>query len=143
MGRLLGYIIALGMGATAAYLLDPVNGRKRRADLMAQARSQMSDAVSTVETKAKYQSGKAKGWLHETFVPEEPPADDQTLLQKVRSEAVGPTPGDMGHIEIRVDNGVVRLLGVSVDPLLEQELAKRISHVTGVTEVSNELASRS
>jgi osmotically-inducible protein OsmY len=131
------------MGATAAYLLDPVNGRRRRADLIAQARSQVTDAVSTVDTKTRYQSGRAKGWLHETFVSQDAPEDDQTLLQKVRSEAVGPTRGDLGHIEIRVENGVVRLLGVSADPLVEQELAKRIAHVTGVTEVSNELAPHS
>lgn len=132
-------MFALGAGAAAAYLLDPVSGRKRRADLIAQGRSRMSDAASTAGAKTRYQSGKTKGWFYETFVPEEPPADDQALLQKIRSEAVGPTRGDVGHVDIRIEAGVVHLLGTSMDRAAEDELAERIADVTGVTEVRNEM----
>ena len=141
MGRLLRDMVALGTGVMVAYLFDPVSGRKRRADLMAQTRSQVSGAASTVDTKARYQSGKAKGWLHETFIPEEAPGDDRTLLQKIRSEAVGPTRGSFGHVEVQVDDGVVRLVGTSMDRAAEDELAERIAEVTGVIEVRNELVS--
>lgn len=143
MGRLYRDLIAFGTGAAVAYFFDPISGNKRRADLIAQTRSQISGAASTVDAKRRYQTGRAKGWLHETFVPEELPRDDQELLQKVRSEAVGPTPGDVGHVDIRVEHGVVHLVGTSMDRGAEDELAERIAAVTGVTEVRNELVTTS
>jgi osmotically-inducible protein OsmY len=60
------------------------------------------------------------------------------LLQKVRSEAVGPT-GNLGEIEVRVDEGTVVLVGPSIDPAREEELMERIEKVVGVTGIRNEL----
>lgn len=139
MGRLFRDMVAFGTGAAVAYMFDPVTGRQRRADLMAQGRSQISDVASAAGAKTRYQSGKAKGWFYETFVPEKPPADDQELLQKIRSEAFGPTRGNVGHVDIRIEDGVVYLVGTSMDRAAEDELTERIADVTGVTEVRNEL----
>lgn len=136
-------MVAFGTGATLAYFFDPISGNKRRADLIAQTRSQMSDASSTLDAKSRYQTGRAKGWFYETFVPEKEPEDDQELLQKVRSEAVGPTRGNVGHVDIRIEDGVVHLVGASKDRGAEEELVARIADVTGVTEVRNELVATS
>lgn len=137
--RLLKKLTMMGIGAIAAYLLDPVSGRGRRADLAARAKSQASDVASDLNAKLRYEAGKAKGLFYETFVPEEPPRSEAELLQKIRSEAVGPTGGKVDHVDIRVDGSVVRLVGPSVDPLAEHELTERVSRLTGVSEVHNEL----
>ncbi len=137
--RLLKNLVLMGIGAIAAYLLDPVNGRGRRAELTARAKSQASDVASDLNAKARYEAGRAKGLFYETFVPEEPPRDEAELLQKIRSEAVGPTEGKLDHVEIRIEGNVVHLVGPSVDPAAEQELVERISELTGVSEVHNEL----
>ncbi|MFP4072983.1 MAG: BON domain-containing protein [Actinomycetota bacterium] len=137
--RLLKNLALIGIGAIAAYLLDPVSGRGRRVELTARARSQASDVASDLSAKARYEAGKAKGFFYETFVPEEPPRNEAELLQKIRSEAVGPTDANLDHVDIRVDGSVVRLVGPSVNPLAEHELAERISQLTGVSQVHNEL----
>jgi osmotically-inducible protein OsmY len=72
------------------------------------------------------------------FSEETPPLTDADLLQKVRSEAVGPT-GNLGQIEVRVDEGTVVLVGPSIDPAREEELMERIEKVVGVTGIRNEL----
>lgn len=137
--RLLKGLALIGIGAIAAYLLDPVSGRGRRAELTARAKSQASDVASDLSVKARYEAGRAKGLFYETFVPEEPPRNEAELLQKIRSEAVGPTDGNLDNVDIRVDGSVVHLVGSSVDPAAEHELVNRISRLTGVTEVHNEL----
>lgn len=137
--RLLKGLALIGIGAIAAYLLDPVSGRGRRAELTARAKSQASDVASDLSVKARYEAERAKGLFYETFVPEEPPRNEAELLQKIRSEAVGPTDGNLDNVDIRVDGSVVHLVGSSVDPAAEHELVNRISRLTGVTEVHNEL----
>jgi osmotically-inducible protein OsmY len=62
------------------------------------------------------------------------------LLQKVRSEALGPA-GPAGDIEIRVDDSVVVLAGPGVAEDQEQDLIDRIQNVAGVTGIRNELRS--
>lgn len=137
--RLLGSLALIGVGAAAAYLFDPDNGRGRRAELTDRARSQASDVASDLDARIRYQAGKARGVMHETFIPEDPPRTESELMQKIRSEAVGPIDGNVDHVEIRVDGGAVHLVGTSVDPAVERALAERIAGVTGVVEVHNEL----
>lgn len=139
MRSLMRRVVWFGAGAAAAYLLDPITGRKRRADLAAQAKARISDAGDEVKTRARYQTGVAKGWVHETFVPEQPPATEGELLQKIRSEAVGPTQRKVDHVDLRIDGDVVHMVGSSRDPAAERELMERIAAVTGVSEVRNEL----
>lgn len=139
MRSLLRRVLWFVAGAAIAYLFDPITGRKRRADLTAQAKSRVSDAGHEVRAKARYQAGVARGWAHEAFVPETPPASEAELLQKVRSEAVGPTRGKVGHVGIEIEGDVVHLVGTSIDRAAEMELAERIAAVTGVGEVRNEL----
>jgi osmotically-inducible protein OsmY len=127
------------VGALVTYLFDPVSGRGRRSRLFDQTRARVDDAVDEVGARARYQAGRARGVVHETMHREEPPRTDEQLLQKVRSEAVGMVPGSTAHVEVRVDDGVVRLIGHSRDQMQERELIERIQDVTGVREVRNEL----
>ena len=127
------------VGAAAGYLLDPVSGRGRRARLKDQAAARISDMMDAVGKKTRYEAGRARGVAHEILHSDQQPADDQQLLQKVRSEAVGVVPGSVSHIQIDVDDGVVTLTGISDDRARERDLIRRIRDVTGVRDIRNEL----
>jgi osmotically-inducible protein OsmY len=101
--------------------------------------AEVRDAANAIQKKARYQAGRAKGVVYETLTTEDPPRDDGDLLQKVRSEAVGRIPGSVDHVDVRVEDGVVYLLGESTDTAREHELVERVRNVTGVREVRNEL----
>jgi hypothetical protein len=63
MSKLLGVIVSLGVGAGAAYLLDPERGRHRRAlvrDKAKAARTRMRDAL---DGKTRHWSNLARGYM--------------------------------------------------------------------------------
>lgn len=134
-------VLAAAAGATIAYLFDPVSGRTRRARLSDQAAARARRAAEETETRARYEMGRAKGALHDAGRDTDFPADDAELLQKVRSEAVGPSDISTADIEIHVDGGEVVIRGMSRDQAAERELVTRIQQVTGVRAVRNELTS--
>jgi hypothetical protein len=138
MSRFVRLMFWIGMGVALGYLFDPNRGKGRRAKLADQTRARMRHAARDVSARARYEAGKARGLVHEVFSEETPPLTDADLLQKVRSEAVGPT-GNLGEIEVRVDEGTVELVGPSIDPAREEELMERIEKVVGVTGIRNEL----
>lgn len=87
--RWLRNLVVAGAGAAAAYLLDPVSGRSRRARLSDQARARLSQTTNELQAKGRYEMGRVKGAIHEAGPDTDFPVDDAELLQKVRSEAVG------------------------------------------------------
>lgn len=139
-------LFGAAFGAVLAYLFDPRAGRGRRAKLADQAAAGMRDAAEETGRQARYQAGRMKGAAHEgleAVMPEEPLAlDDATLLQKVRSEALGPSGLAMGNLEIHVDDGVVIIRGDMAEPGAGAELEERVRAVRGVTGVRNELTHR-
>ena len=141
MSRLIRLMFWIGIGVAFGYLFDPDRGKGRRAKLVDQTRARMRGAARDVSAKARYEAGKARGLVHEVFSEEAPPGTDAELLQKIRSEAVGPS-GNLGEIEVRVDEGTVVLVGPSIDPAREEELIDRIEKVVGVTRIRNELRPR-
>lgn len=139
MSRLTTTALAALAGAAAAYLFDPVSGRGRRARLVDQASARAKRLAEEAERRARYEAGRIKGTVHEAGLDRDFPRDDAELLQKVRSEAVGPSAASSHDIEIHVENGEVVLRGVSPDERVEGELVRRIGEVTGVRGVRNEL----
>src|SRR5690606_5018784 len=138
--RLFRSLALAGAGAVAAYLLDPISGRGRRARLSDQAASRVRRAGDEVASRARYEAGRAKGIVHEMGSATDHPVDDGELLQKVRSEADGPSSLKPSDSESHVDAGVVTIRGGSRDVQAEKDLLRRIESVTGVREVRNELA---
>jgi|SRR5665811_203915 len=140
MSRFRKSVIALAAGAAIAYLFDPVSGRSRRARLADQAAARGRDMAEQARSEAEYQAGHAKGFVHEVLDTDgDVPEDDAELLQKVRSEAIGPSGVPTDGFEVHVDSGQVVIRGqvpvhVDVDGLLE-----RIKNVTGVRSVDHEL----
>lgn len=131
---------AASTGAALAYLLDPVSGRSRRARLIDQAAAWTRRSVDEAERRARYEAGRMKGAVHEAGPDRDKPRDDAELLQKVRSEAVGPSAASASDIEIHVEDGEVILRGRAQDPGDELDLVQRIEEVTGVRRVRNELS---
>ena len=123
-------------GATVAYLFDPTMGHSRRARLGDRIAAGARMAIDRAAAKARYQRGVAQGMLHRMTSPwrGETDFDDDTLLQKVRSEALGRWPGSGSDIEIDVDQGVVTLRG-PVQAVDAEELVARIERVRGVDEI--------
>ena len=132
-----------GIGATAAagmYLFDPDRGRSRRARLTDQVGAFFRNAGEKIGAKARYQRGVAQGAMHkmaEPFRPDEG-IDDSTLLQKVRSEALGRWPGPSQGVEIDVDSGIVTLRGPA-SPGQAEELIHLVEAVDGVEAVTDQM----
>jgi osmotically-inducible protein OsmY len=140
MIRWMKRIYWIGIGIALGYLFDPDNGDKRRARLMDRARARAMLALDEAGKRVKNRTGRAKRRMQEELGEESiPPRDDQDLLQKVRSEAVGMVPGSLENVDVRVEDGVVSLIGESENVGLEDELVERIGQVNGVRDVRNEL----
>ncbi|MDX1747114.1 MAG: YtxH domain-containing protein, partial [Halobacteriales archaeon] len=92
MWKLLKRTALVAIGAAVAYLFDPVSGRGRRARLADQAGARARETADQVRKRADYTAGQMRGAAHEAFNRrDDEPADDAELLQKVRSEAIGPS----------------------------------------------------
>ena len=140
MSRFVKSVITMAAGAAIAYLFDPVSGRSRRARLADQAAARGRDIAEQARSEAEYQTGHVKGFVHEVLDTDgDVPEDDAELLQKVRSEAIGPSGVPTDGFEVHVDSGRVVIRGqvptdVDVDGLIES-----IRSVTGVRSVEHEL----
>lgn len=140
MMKLLKGAAVFAAGAAVAYLFDPVSGRGRRARLADQAGARARDAAEKVRKRADYAGGQMRGAAHEVFQrQDDEPADDAELLQKIRSEAIGPSGIPTGGFEVHVAGGLVFLRGEITQDADIDDLVRRIRGVTGVTGVKTEL----
>lgn len=132
--------IGAAVGALLAYLFDPDRGRSRRARLSDQAAARSRDLTETMRQTAEYQKGVAKGIIHdasEAFRPDNV-YDDETLMQKVRSEALGYWDGS-DSIEIDITDGKVELSGSVPDSASHDQLLSLIRDVEGVGLIDDRL----
>jgi BON domain len=133
---------ALGgiFGAVAEYLLDPARGHARRAGLRARSAAAVRRPVKrgrrTAARKAAYLRGRARRVGHR-LTPSHPPADDRTLVDRVRSEVLGNRR--FGRLSVNLDavDGVVTLRGQLDDPDVIRDVEAAVGKVTGVRRVEN------
>jgi gas vesicle protein len=132
--------IGATVGAAGAYLFDPERGRTRRAKLADQSTAVLRTARDKVMAKARYQQGVARGVAHKVTEAFQEPVevDDETLLQKIRSEAVGRWDGPKRDLEIDVRDGTVIVRGPA-DRDQAGELIRLVESVDGVRVVSDEM----
>jgi hypothetical protein len=135
------FTLGLAAGAALAYYFDPVSGRGRRTRLRDQLKAEARDAVDQAGRKARYQAGRLKGAVHE-FVAggTDVPADDAELLQKIRSEAIGPSGLDTDDVDLVVEGGTVVIRTGDLPDTALDDLLRRIAAVTGVTAVHTRAA---
>jgi hypothetical protein len=129
-------IAGVGAGMLTEYLLDPDQGRARRArmrDKSARSRHRMSGGLSGMsQDAANHGRGLAMGMRYRITGRS---ADDAVLHDRVRAE-LGRHVSHPHAIQVRVDGGIVTLTG---DVLAAEEKAarrgvKRIPGVKGVHE---------
>ena len=132
--------IGATVGAAGAYLFDPERGRTRRAKLADQSTAALRTARDRARAKARYQQGVARGMAHRLTEAFHEPivVDDDTLLQKIRSEAVGRWDGPKRDLEIDVRDGTVIVRGPAGRDQAG-ELIRLVESVDGVRMVSDEM----
>jgi osmotically-inducible protein OsmY len=129
--------VAAGVGAAAAYLLDPDRGRSRRARLRDQGKAFGRRKARVLERQASFQRGRAEGVIQRArHRGSRPPADDRALADRVRTEVLR---GDPAHTHLNVDavDGVVSVRGQVADLDTAMDIERRIRQIPGVADVEN------
>jgi uncharacterized membrane protein len=138
MNRAMALFGGAGVGAGIMYLLDPDRGRRRRAlvrDKVVRGVHALGDALDTTSRDLR---NRTRGVIAELRPRRDTgPVSDVVLEERVRSALGGPVrhPRSIG---VTVRDGRVTLRG----PVLADEvpvLLRRVSAVSGVTEVDNQL----
>lgn len=139
-----GRFLAMGLlgaaaGAAAAFLLDPVRGAARRAQLADRTTAWWRDVSVGIGRGSRYLGstveGKAQALRHGG--QGEPMPNDASLAMKVESELFRDPDVPKGDININVEQGVVVLRGEVGDAAMSERLEKAARAVPGVWEVEN------
>lgn len=128
--------------AIAAYFLDPDQGNRRRSVATDRAaaffRSRARRAERAARVGGAYSEGLAARARH-AMTPESPPADDQALADRVRTEVFRPADSPKGHMNVDAVDGVVSLRG-QVERVEEiREIEDHVRSIPGVRDVENHL----
>ncbi len=138
MKRLLALATGLAAGALAMYMLDPNNGRRRRALVRDKAVAAGHDlgrlSRRTTRQAANHLRGTAARLRART---RHSPLDDEQLHEHIRAR-LGHTLHHPAHVEVQVDHGHVVLKGTaSVEEM--DLLVATVSKMQGVHGVENRL----
>lgn len=140
-GRTTGRLAALLAGAAVQYLLDPVSGRTRRAQLADKGRAAVrrpaKTATDRAEKKLQVAQDKVVGTVRGALSPSGPPPNDQTLADKIRSEVLGAAEFRDRTILVDCADGKVTLRGHVGHPDQVRALEDAVRAVQGVGEVIN------
>jgi osmotically-inducible protein OsmY len=135
-GRLFRTAVYASGAAATAYFFDPERGRGRRTQARDQLKARLRRAERQAEQRLRYAEGRAEGALHSvSAVPPDPPADDRTLADRIRSELGDRLPGDT--VELTVVDGVVELRGQLPSEGAIVELIAQVRRVPHVSRVVN------
>lgn len=139
-----GRFLAIGLlgaaaGAVAAFLLDPVRGRARRAQLVDRAGAIARDAGESLEHGARQISATVEGKAAALRASGggEPMPNDASLAMKVETELFRDPDIPKGNININVEQGIVVLRGEVADAAMSERLEKAARAIPGVWEVEN------
>lgn len=139
MSKLMAFVAGAGVGAGAAYLLDPSSGSRRRSLAQDKAGRFARRGGATVQGAAESVGGTAHGLAsraqHAVAGGDVAPDDDNTLKSKVESEIFRPADAPKGSVDVSVVNGIVELRGQVADEAQAEALVKAARNVTGVRDV--------
>ena len=135
----LSLVGGLGAGAGLMYVLDPVQGKRRRALLRDQGVRLANKACAATETVARDLSHRAAGFVAEAkaLLLGGAPVSDDRLVQRVRA-ALGRLVSHPRAIAVSAHEGQITLRG----PVLAGEadrLLAGVRDVAGVREVHNQM----
>jgi hypothetical protein len=140
-------IAGTAAGAFFMFMLDPREGRRRRAlvrdRIVHMRRVMMRDVPTRVEKRGRFFRGVARGIVHETtdVLPfnGHGVVDNETLVARVRSEVLRDDHIKAGEINLDAYEGCVTLRGQLEHPDAIRRLVNETAHVDGVREVRNYL----
>jgi osmotically-inducible protein OsmY len=119
------------LGSIAAYLADPDRGRERRADLQEQGARLAAQAADLAAGTTDPALSGAAGEL----TPDMKDPSDAVLIERVRSDAIGPSTVRNSAIVTTVEGGVVTVRGQVDERGQREDLLGRIRGVDGVEDV--------
>lgn len=141
-------VVGVTAGALGMYFLDPHAGRRRRGlvrdRLVHMRRVATRQVPHTVERKGRYVGGVAKGLRHDAaemvhLDGHHAAVDDETLVARVRSEALRQRDIKAGEIHVDAYEGCVTLRGQLERDTEIRHLVEAVRHVEGVREVRSYL----
>lgn len=127
------------IGAGAAFLFDPRQGRRRRHVLRDRSLALVRRSSRVGVRKARFARGHARGALavsRRVFGTQERAADDATLVQRIRSEAFRGAGVPTQDVDVRVEDGVAILRGSVAGRETADGLVSRTAKVPGVRDVA-------
>jgi uncharacterized membrane protein len=131
-------LVGLGLGAGLAYILDPNQGRRRRAYLRDQAVHAAHVVSESANRTARDVRNRASGMAARATRPfRQGDVDDTVLVERVRS-AIGRAVSHPRAIEVTAEDGTIFLSGL-VLAAEKDRLLSSASHVPGVRHVENRL----
>jgi hypothetical protein len=130
---------AAGIGAAAAFFLDPVSGKRRRSVTKDWVGARFRGAGRRTARLAGGVGARAAGLRQRVdhIGDEHLPENDETLAQKVKSEVFQELDVPSGQINVNAEKGVVILRGAVTRPTQIVEIEKRTWEVGGVRGVDN------
>lgn len=130
------------VGAAFAYIFDPDRGRSRRAKAKDMIAGRARRTARATGRKTRYIAGRIQGARHRMTgemdaAQMEFPPDDMTLVDRIKSKALG--TWDQSRIVINSVSGIVELRGEVDTPEDMERLEKAVRRVPGVIGVENML----
>jgi hypothetical protein len=128
---------AFMLGAGAAYLFDPAEGKRRRHVLFDRTARALRELGHLAGKKARYSGGRLRGLAARVRRVGSPPAatDDATVLQRIRSDAFREAGVSTKEVDVSVVEGIARLDGSVATPSLADDLVREVRKVPGVRDV--------
>lgn len=127
------------IGAGAAYLFDPRQGKRRRNVLKDRSAAIVRRSTRLGVRKARFAGGHARGFAaiaRRIVAPRHPRIDDDTVVQRIRSDVLRSVGVSTRNVEVRVEDGVAVLRGAVGSRSAADELVSRTTKVPGVRDVA-------
>jgi len=146
VGVTAGVIGALALGAGLMFLMDPSQGRRRRALIRDKAGRYTRETAQYAQSTGRYIAGKARGMAHEVSdaaknvaskVTGGPAKTGEALAEMVRTE-IGSLGADFKGVGFAADGNRIIVTGNLPGSRVDQLLAK-IRGVAGVEGIDNQL----
>lgn len=129
-------LAGLAVGAAGMYLLDPEQGRRRRAMMREKLNSRSMDLRDAASAGVRDLRNRMRGMAHQTWSSMEAGAvPDRVLVERVRSK-IGRHVSHPGAIRVSANDGKVVLQG-SVLAGECDALLRTVSHIRGVRGVED------
>ncbi|MFC5570994.1 BON domain-containing protein [Lysobacter yangpyeongensis] len=130
---------AFAAGALVMYYLDPIVGRRRRAQVRDRRDAVLHGAGAQVEARARHAADRARGAMAKTRdALSREPLDDERLRDRIRAR-LGHVVEHAGQVEVQVHDGHVVLSG-HADAAEIKALLATVAAMRGVEVIENRLS---